>query len=72
MMILVPDVAMLEGIPTDPDGVPYHYAVSDRFGSVGQAELIIGAADENGARESFTLQTPAANSFIYNELEPIC
>jgi len=61
-----------EGIPTDPDGVPYHYAVSDRFGSVGQAELIIGAADENGARESFTLQTPAANSFIYNELEPIC
>jgi hypothetical protein len=61
-----------EGIPTDPDGVPYHYAVTDRFGSVGQAELIIGAPDENGVRESFLLQTPAANSFIYNELAPSC
>ena len=61
-----------EGIPTDPDGVPYHYAVTDRFGSVGQAELIVGAADENGARESFILQTPAENSYIYNELEPSC
>lgn len=61
-----------EGIPTDPDGVPYHYAVTDRFGSVGQAELIVGAADENGKRTSFLLQTPAENSFVYNELEPSC
>jgi hypothetical protein len=61
-----------EGIPTDPDGVPYHYSITSRFGSVGQAELIVGAPDENGGRESFTLQTPAANSYIYNELEPSC
>ncbi len=61
-----------EGIPTDPDGIPYNYAVTDRFGSVGQAELIIGKADENGSRQSFTLQTPAENSYIYNELEPSC
>ena len=61
-----------EGVPTDPSGVPYTYAITSRFGSVGQAELIVGAPDENGGRESFTLQTPAANSFIYNELEPTC
>jgi hypothetical protein len=61
-----------EGVPTDPSGVPYTYAITSRFGTVGQAELIVGAADENGARESFTLQTPAANSYIYNELEPTC
>jgi len=61
-----------DGIPTDPDGVPYNYAVTDRFGSVGQAELIVGAADVNGKRTSFLLQTPAANSYIYNELEPSC
>ena len=61
-----------DGVPTDPSGVPYTYAITSRFGSVGQAELVIGAPDENGARESFTLQTPAANSYIYNELEPTC
>ena len=51
---------------------PERYAVSTRFGSVGQAELIVGAPDENGARESFLLQTPAENSFVYSELEPTC
>ncbi len=61
-----------EGVPTDPSGVPYTYAITSRFGSVGQAELVVGAPDENGARESFTLQTPAANSYIYSELEPSC
>jgi hypothetical protein len=61
-----------DGVPTDPSGVPYTYAITSRFGSVGQAELIVGAPDENGGRESFTVQTPAANSFIYNELEPSC
>jgi predicted FMN-binding regulatory protein PaiB len=61
-----------DGVPTDPDGVPYNYAVTDRFGSVGQAELVVGAADVNGKRTSFLLQTPAENSFVYNELEPSC
>lgn len=60
------------GVPTDASGVPQRYAVSTRFGSVGQAELIVGPADENGARESFLLQTPAENSYVYSELEPTC
>jgi len=61
-----------DGVPTDPAGIPYQYAVESRFGSVGQAELIVGAPNENGVRQSFTLQTPAENSYIYNELEPTC
>jgi hypothetical protein len=61
-----------EGVPTDVEGLPNIYAITSRFGSVGQAELIVGPADENGSRESFNLQTPAENSFIYNELEPTC
>jgi hypothetical protein len=61
-----------EGVPTDAEGVPYQYSITSRFGSVGQAELTVGPPDENGVRESFTLQTPAENSFVYNELEPSC
>jgi hypothetical protein len=61
-----------EGVPTDPDGVPYQYSITSRFGSVGQAELVVGPPDKNGVYESFTLQTPAENSFVYNELEPSC
>ena len=61
-----------EGVPTDVEGLPNIYSITSRFGSVGQAELIVGPADENGSRESFTLQTPAENSLIYNELEPTC
>ena len=61
-----------DGVPTDVEGLPNIYSITSRFGSVGQAELIVGPADENGSRESFTLQTPAENSFVYNELEPSC
>jgi hypothetical protein len=59
-------------VPPDESGVPQPYALTGRFGSVGQADLTVGAPDENGARQTFLLQTPAENSFIYNELEPSC
>jgi hypothetical protein len=59
-------------VPLDESGIPQVFAISHRFGSTAQIELRIGAPDENGARESFILQTPAENSFIYNELEPTC
>jgi hypothetical protein len=54
------------------DGVIPQYAITSTFGSVAQVELRVGPADENGNRESFTLQTPAPNSYIYEELEPTC
>ncbi len=56
----------------DPDGVPYKYSITSRFGSTGQVELVAGAPDENGVRQTFIIQTPSLNSWIYNELEPTC
>lgn len=60
------------GPETDADGIPLKYAITDRFGSTGQIELIVGAPDVNGVRETFLLQTPSLNALIYNELEPTC
>lgn len=60
------------GIPTDADGIPERYAVESRFGSVAQAQLTIGAPNDVGVRQTFLLQPPAENSYVYNELEPIC
>lgn len=54
------------------DGLPQWYAIPSTFGSIGQIDLVIGTADENGTRSSFFLQTPAANSYIYNETAPTC
>jgi hypothetical protein len=64
----------LEGgeVPLDADGVPEQFAITSRFGSVAQFELVVGAPDDNGARTTYTLNTPAENSYIYNELEPTC
>jgi hypothetical protein len=58
--------------PSDVDGVPQKFSITTRFGSTGQAELVAGAPDVNGVRETFIVQTPSLNSWIYNELEPIC
>lgn len=51
------------------DNTLNQYAISSQFGSVAQIDVVIGAADENGTRTTYTLATPAENSFIYNELE---
>jgi len=50
-------------------GIPF-YAISTTFGETAQIDLIAGPGDENGVRPSFALQTPAANSLVYNELDP--
>ena len=54
------------------DGVIPQYAITSTFGSVAQIEARVGPADENGNRASFVAQTPAENSYIYEELEPTC
>jgi hypothetical protein len=59
-------------VPTDPDGLPLPFSITSRFGSTGQSELVVGAPNEVGVRQSFILQTPALNSYVYNELEPTC
>ena len=50
------------------DNVKRQYAVASQFGSVAQIEMIVGEADVNGARTTYTLSTPAANAFVYEEL----
>jgi hypothetical protein len=60
------------GVQNDDQGIPFQFAITDRFGSTGQIELVVGVADENGVRETFVLQTPSLNALIYNELEPTC
>lgn len=62
--LLGEDVARLES------GAIPNFAIPSTFGTTAQIELVAGPGDENGVRPSFTLQTPALNSFIYSELEP--
>jgi hypothetical protein len=59
-------------IPLDPEGVPHKFSITNRFGSTGQVELVAGAPNENGVRQTFIIQTPSLNSWIYEELEPTC
>ncbi|MDX2380875.1 MAG: hypothetical protein QNM02_14075 [Acidimicrobiia bacterium] len=54
------------------DGIPEQFAITSRFGSLAQFELVVGAPDENGTRTTYLLNTPAENSYIYNELDPSC
>jgi len=58
--------------PSDDEGIPLQFSIPNRFGSIGQIDLVVGKPNENGVRESFSLQTPSLNSYIYNELEPTC
>jgi hypothetical protein len=67
-----PAIGGVGDTPADADGVPMSFAITSRFGSTGQSELVAGAPDENGVRTTFVVQTPSLNSYIYNELEPTC
>lgn len=58
--------------PADETGVPLTFAITSRFGSTGQVDLVAGKPNDLGVRTTFTLQTPSLNSYIYNELEPTC
>lgn len=57
-----------EEVTRTASNVGRQYAVASQFGSVAQVEVIVGAADENGTRTTYTIATPAANSYIYEEL----
>lgn len=57
-------------VPPTPRSQIRHFAVDSTFGSTAQIEIKAGPGDSNAVRESVILQTPAANSFVYNELEP--
>ncbi len=50
----------------DAEGFPIPYAIPSVFGKVSPIELVVGAPNDEGARFSTLLQTPAANSFVYD------
>ncbi len=53
---------------TDDAGFPVPYAIPATFGQLTGIELVVGARDEEGSRFSIQLQTPAANSLVYDYL----
>jgi hypothetical protein len=65
------DAAPAEGEATAEetgDAFPSFYAIPAPFGQLSGITLVVGVADDEGARTSVQLQTPAANSFVYNDL----
>lgn len=64
-------------LATDPEAIapelgtpaegefPTFYAIPAPFGQLTGITLVVGAPDDEGARTSVTLQTPAENTFVY-------
>lgn len=57
-----------EDVAPDENGQFRQFAIESTFAQTSQVEIKAGPADENGVRKSFVMQTPAANSLVYNEL----
>lgn len=51
----------------DANGIGLRYAIPSQFGRVDGIELVVGAVTDEGSRYSTSLQTPAANSFVYSD-----
>jgi len=62
---LVSPALLGEQVSPDADGFPIPYAIPSTFGQVSSIELIVGAADSEGARFTVLLNTPAENSYVY-------
>lgn len=52
----------------DDSGFPVPYAIPATFGQLTGINLVVGARNEEGARFAIQLQTPAANSLVYDHL----
>jgi hypothetical protein len=57
----------LTGDPVEPDesGLTPLYAIATQFGSLSAIPITIGASSDAGIRTTVNLETPAANSFVY-------
>lgn len=55
-------------VPPDARGQIRAFAIGSTFGQTAQVEVKSGPGDSNNVRTSYILQTPADNSFMYNEL----
>lgn len=56
-----------EPLSNDADGFPIPYAIPATFGQLTGFELVVGAPDDEGSRFSILLQTPAQNTFVYED-----
>ncbi len=56
-----------EPLSSDADGFPIPYAIPSTFGLLTGIELAVGARDEEGTRFSTLLQSPAENTFVYED-----
>ena len=61
----VSPVLLGEEVTPDESGLSPLFAVPTQYGSLAAIPITIGALDENGIRETFSVETPAANSFVY-------
>ena len=52
---------------TDENNIPIYYAIPSVFGRVDGIELVVGDVDDEGARYSTILQTPAANTLVADD-----
>lgn len=74
-MLINPDElinpVLLGGVAVDADaeGFPSRYAVPATYGQLTGIELVVGAVNDEGARFSTQLQTPADNTFVYDYLD---
>ncbi len=57
-----------EDVPPTERGQIRQFAIESTFGKTSQIEIKAGPGDINNVRTSVILQTPAANSLVYNEL----
>jgi hypothetical protein len=52
----------------DETGLFKAYAIPGTFGSLAAIEVVVGARSAAGTRQTFALETPAANSLIYEDM----
>ncbi len=53
-------------VTPDESGLVPIYAITTPFGSLAPVPITIGAPNDAGVRTTFNLETPAANSFVYD------
>ena len=54
--------------PTANEGLTPIFAVPGHFGSLAPVQFTLGPASDAGTRFTASLQTPAANSYVYPSL----
>ena len=68
-VLINPELLGGAAVDADAEGFPSRYAIPATFGQLTGIELVVGAVNNDGARFSTQLQTPADNTFVYDYLD---